>query len=447
MRYGKHFFNLTIALCVFAPFSYAAENAQMQDCLIQGKKLFFGQELPQAAAQFEKCVQINPAHVEARLSLAGVYLTQNNLQKAKENFSLALQNMSKNSPYLSYTYSMLGDIALKEGQNDEALALYTSSLQSNVANVNSLIGKGVILEYKGNIQEAAQTYQAALAVEPLNLIARKRLINLEPSYFTEEEILSALKQRYAIAPETQTLTPEQRDLFSKIHLTEQRRGVDYLKNKFPRVPKEYTVVLNKDTDFAREILTLSGYQAVQDVLGKEAISAFQKAGVPVKDLFELRDTKGSPVFDKNSHLTEAGYHVYLDVLKNKKSYLLPNEDVPPSPAQLKRVNEESNRLKEAGFVEISLSEIKMLEKETLCSRDTIKNQLGVKFLPVTKTHFRFFVQSKEQDEPIKGVAYYYVMKARAQKDPSLKVPRNSLIESMRYFGGSTICLEDGKPLY
>ena len=46
-------------------------------------------------------------------------------------------------------------------------------------------------------------------------------------------------------------------LFEKIHQAEQRRGVDYLKNKYLKVPSEYVVTINKDTGFEREMLTLA----------------------------------------------------------------------------------------------------------------------------------------------------------------------------------------------
>ena len=75
---------------------------------------------------------------------------------------------------------------------------------------------------------ASEAYRSALAVEPLNLVARKRLINLEPDYLTDDEILDALKQRYAIAPEKKELTDEDRKLFAQIHRAEQLKGVVYL---------------------------------------------------------------------------------------------------------------------------------------------------------------------------------------------------------------------------
>ena len=157
------------------------------------KEQFAKAQYPQAAQSFKQCLVLDEQNVDAHLSLAGVLLTQEQLTEAQQHFELALKNMTRTSPYWSYTYSMLGDIALRRKQHKEALNMYQNSLQYNPANVNSLIGKGVVLEFDGNQQGAAQAYQSALAVEPLNIIARQRLINLEPEYLTDEEILTALK--------------------------------------------------------------------------------------------------------------------------------------------------------------------------------------------------------------------------------------------------------------
>lgn len=436
-------------MCVCACVSalYAADDSALSACLEEGKKFFAARQYPQASASFEKCVAQNPSDVDAQLSLAGALLTQNKLAEAENHFTQAIKNMKRTSPYWAYTYSMLGDIALKQQKNDEALSMYTKSLEYNAANVNSLIGKGVIVEYRGDKKTAAESYRSALAVEPLNLIARKRLINLEPAYFTDDEILVALKQRYAVAPETKELSEENKALFRKIHLTEQRRGVDYLRNKYPQVPPNFIVTLNKNSDFAREILTLEGYQAVQKSLANDAVNTFQNVGVAPKDIFDLRDLKGNRVFDKDSFLTESGFQVYTQTLKNKKAFLLPGQDVPPSSETLKKVQASAERLQQDGYTEISYAELKKLEELTKCSRDTLKNDLGVFFLPVTKTKHRFFVQTKEQTDPNKGVPYYYIAKERAKKDASIKVPANSLVESIQYFGNGTVCLDDGKLLY
>ncbi len=450
MQFPKPLFNLCFAVglsCVVVP-ALQAQGTALSSCLEKGKELFSQQQYDKSSEQFAKCVALNPKDVDAQLSLAGSLLTQDKLDEAKEHFNVALKNMERTSPYWSYTYSMLGDIALKQQQNDQALEMYQQSLQHNAANVNSLIGKGVIIEYQGNKKEAAKAYTSALAVEPLNLVARKRLINLEPDYFSDEAILNALKQRYAIAPETTKLTDKDRELFRQIHSAEQRRGVEYLKHKYPKFPPEYTITLNKDTDFAREILSYSGYQALQSGLGQDAVNAFQKMNVPLKDVFSLRDKTGQPVFDENSFLTEAGIPVYSEALKGKKAFLLPNEDVPPTEKEIMKTQSIAQRLKDEGYIEISRSEFAMLQQTTKCPAETLKTDLGVRVVPLTKHRLRYFVQSKTlpATDALKTVPYYYIQLERSKKNPSIQVPKNSVVEYHKYFGHAAICLDDGKPL-
>ena len=200
MRYLK-IYKTTGLICLCALACGAAEASAWDDCMEKGKKQFAAQNYLVAQDTFTRCMKLDPSKVDGELSLAGVLLTQEDLNGADKHFRAALKNMKRNSPYLSYTYSMLGDIALKRQKYDEALKLYNQSLVYNAANVNSLVGKGVITEYQGDKLGASDTYRSALAVEPLNLVARKRLINLEPYYLTDAEMLDALKQRYAIAPD------------------------------------------------------------------------------------------------------------------------------------------------------------------------------------------------------------------------------------------------------
>ncbi|MBO4674571.1 MAG: tetratricopeptide repeat protein [Elusimicrobiaceae bacterium] len=453
MEYSKRFFKFCVLVGIFCWVARPLYGAEEVSCLDKGKQRFAAQQYREAVEQFSQCTAQDPKDVDAQLSLAGALLTLDQLSEAEEHFNLALKNMKRNSPYWAYTYSMLGDIALKKKNNDLALEMYNKSLEYNPANVNSRVGKGIILEYQGDKKAASQAYQSALAVEPLNLIARKRLINLEPDYFSDEEILNALKQRYVIAPETTTVTEKEKKLFRQIHRTEQRRGIDYLKGKFPKMPPEYIITLNKDTDFSREILSYSGYQALQKSLGQDAVAAFQQAGVPIKDVFSLRDRKGNPVFDEESCLTDEGLAVYSEFVKNPKNknkpFLLPNQDVPPSAAVLQKTEAAAQHLKDQGFVEISRAEYAMLQKETLCSPETLKDKMDVRSIAVTKHRLRYFVQSKEQTRKtaLKGVPYYYVMQERAKKDPTVKVPKNAIVESYKYFGNGTICLDDGNLLY
>lgn len=443
MRVSKLFFVSLAGSLITSGTGLRAES--LDDCLAQGKEQFTAQQYEQAQKTFSRCESLDPKSIDAKLSLAGVQLTLDDLDGAEKTFSAALEKMPRTSPYLAYTYSMLGDIALKRQQNEKANDFYSKSLASNAANVNSLVGKGVITEYQGDKQGAAEYYRSALAVEPLNLIARKRLINLEPDYLTDEEMLSALKQRYAVKPEVTQMTDELRTLFAKIHQAEQRQGVAYLKNKYTRVPSDFVVTINKGTDFERDMLTLAGYQAMEKQVGQDAFAVFKKMGVPMKDIFLLRNQKGEKVFTKESTLTEAGFTVYTEALKNHKTFLLPNQSVPPTPQLLQKIERYANKLKQNGYIEISRAELKAIENQTKCSEETLRKEMGLYILPLDKKARRYFILKDNPKDAKKSVPYYYLMKTHAKRNPNIKVPSNSLVDSYAYYGYS-VCLDDGKLL-
>ncbi len=439
MQFSKRFFSTVVLLssCVAA----SAAPQTLADCLDQGKLQYTNTQYKEAVDTFTRCLTLDNDNVDAHLSLAGALLTQEDLTGAKTHFEAALKNMKRISPYWSYAYSMLGDIALKQRDPKQALAMYNQSIAYNAANVNSLIGKGVILETQGNYLGASEAYIAALAVEPLNVIARQRLINLEPEYLTDEEILTALKQRYAVKPEQTELTDANRDLFTEIHRAEQRRGVDYLKNKYGKNIQDYIVTLNKGTEFARELLTLNGYHTLQKNIGQDAVAAFRRLGVPIQQVFELRDKQGNPLFTKDSILTEEGFAVYTQVLAGKKEFLRPGQLVPLTEAQKQKINARIKALTQKGYAEISRPELKMLETKTLCSEETLKDKLGVYYFPLGQKHYRYLVRTTDND-PLKTVPYYYVMQARNKRNPKIEVPKNDLVEYYNFYG-YTICLSDG----
>ena len=328
MHYLKIYKTSVLTLmCVSA--AAALYAGDWDDCMEQGKKQFAARNYLAAQDTFTRCMKLDPNQLDAELSLAGVLLTQEDLNGAEKHFRAALNKMKRNSPYLSYTYSMLGDISLKRQKYDEALKLYNQSLVYNAANVNSLVGKGVIMEYQ---------------------------VNLEPYYLTDAEMLDALKQRYAVAPDKKELDEKDSVLFSQIHRAEQLQGVAYLKSKHSRLPPGYVVELYRDSEFSREVLTLAGYKALQKQLGQDAIEAFQKAGVPVRDVFELRDMRGNKIFNQDSTLTDSGFYVFSEALNRRKAFLLPNEVVPPTKEHLKKIAQRVQELQRAGYIEISLSD-------------------------------------------------------------------------------------------
>ena len=357
MRYVKPTLLFSALLLTYIPASFA--QTQLSACLEQGKKEFAIRDYTHARTTFERCLKLDPQNVDTLLSLGGVALTQDNLDQARRYFHRAIGNMDRTSPYFSYTYSMLGDIAFKQNQPQTALTYYERSLGYNRANVNSLVGKAVIIENQGDQKTAAKLYETALAVEPLNVVARKRLIALEPVYFSDEEMLAALKQRYAALPDKKELSAADRELFNRIHSAEQRGGIEYLKSKYPVLPPDYVITLFKDTDFAREVLTVGGYNALQKQIGQDAVAVFQKMNVRTQDVFDLRDLKGNKIFLPDSTLTDSGFFVYNEALQGRKAYLLPSEDVPPTEADLAKVESLVADLGKSGYTEISRTELSL----------------------------------------------------------------------------------------
>ncbi len=428
MHYLKPILLISFLFSFLSASSWAEIN--LSTCLEKGKKEFAAGDNDSARQTFTHCVSLDPKNTDALLSLAAVELKENQLDVARNAFLTALKYMTRSCPYLSYTYSMLGDIAYKQGKYPEALAYYNHSLKYNEANVNSLVGKGTIIESQGDKKTAAQIYEVALAVEPLNIIALKHLRALEPIYFSDEQILEALKQRHAVAPEQMQLSEQDKELFAKIHSAEQQEGVSYLKNKYPQIPADYVVTLFKGTDFAREVLTLNGYNALRKQIGQDAVSVFQKLNVRVQDVFDLRDMKGQKIFKEDSTLTDSGYLVYHAALNGKKAYLLPNESVPPSKTFLEKISRKVKELNEKGYTEISRPELAMIKRQTNCSETTLINKMGLYVLPVTNIEKRYFVISADVDDDRKKVPWHFVASSRARRDPSIQVPENNLVQMM-----------------
>ena len=442
MRYVKILVLISV-LCV-ASESVGATN-ELNACIEQGKSEFAAQNYAQAKHTFTRCLTLDEQNEEVLLSLGGVCLTQEELPQAREYFLAALKQMKRTSPYLSYTYSMLGDIALKQKQNKTALEYYNRSLSFNQAYTNSLVGKGIITEELGDKKAAAEVYKTALAVEPLNVVARERLTALEPVYFSNEEMLEALKQRYAVKPDQENLTEEDRTLFLQIHSAEQQGALDYLKEKYKKVPADYTTTLFEGSSISREVLTLAGYEAARKGQAQDAIVLFEKSGISVKDIFELRDLKGQKIFLPDSTLTDSGVEIYKEALKGKRMFLLPSEDVPLTQAERQKLAARINGLNQRGYMEISRKELEMLKSETNCKEEVLRQSLGLYVLQISKHRRRYFVLSNATDAH-KGLAWYYVATERAKRNPSIKVPSNKLASSYKSIDFTVCSAIDGQLL-
>ena len=190
------------------------------------------------------------------------------------------------------------------------------------------------------------------------------------------------------------------------------------------------------------MLTLSGYNTLEKSVAQDAVNTFQQVGVPLQDVFELRDLNGVKIFTKESTLTENGFFAYISALKGQKLYLLPKEEIPPTSAVRKKIKQTIANLKKSDYIEITASELKNIETETRCSRRTLQTKLGLVIVPMTKKTGRYFVFAGKDDNSLKTGAYYYTMLNRAKKNPSARIPQNDRIENYRAWSPS-LCADNG----
>jgi tetratricopeptide (TPR) repeat protein len=115
-----------------------------------------------ARSEFEEALKVDPKSIDALNNIGVVYLRLSQWAKAKEYFLSAL----KIDPHFVPSLSNLGEVYYLEGRLDQAIAIYREALplakgkdlelQTNLANV---------LRDKGQLQEAAKHYSAALKVK------------------------------------------------------------------------------------------------------------------------------------------------------------------------------------------------------------------------------------------------------------------------------------------
>lgn len=422
-----------------------AQNTQK--CLAVSKDFFEQKEYSYAQKNLENCLKNDSKNVDILVSLGGVCMKQNNYNDALEYFKKALKNMTKNSPYISYVYTRIGDIYTHQQDFTKAAKYYEASLNYEPANINSLVGKGICEEKKGNIQKAAEYFKKALAVDFTNLIARERLIALEPQILSHDELLSTMKERNILDPNALDYQKQDLDLLQKMLKAEKDNAITYLNSKYNgKIPPGLIVEKFPGKIYSRKMLSYSGYKDLMFLLSKDAINFFIKQGTYKSEILKLRDLNGNKIFDDKGFLTDEGLIAYTLSLNGQKAYLLPSE---PLPSGSKKAQMLVQQLIRQGYEEITTSEYAYVMEKSRCSEKTLVEQLGVKIVKSAPGKNRFLVlnpaklnQIESCSGNIKACPYDFVQEMRKNKKGPSKTPVYTST-----FGTGTrrpyLCNEDG----
>ena len=425
---------------LFTVFLFSLNPLFAQKCLDNAKAFFEQKEYSYAQKTLENCLANNPNDVDILVSLGGVCIKQENFNQALEYFKAALKNMTKDSPYASYVYTRMGDCYTNNKDFEKAAKYYEASLKFEPANINSLVGKGICEEQLGNYQTAAQYFKRALAVDFTNIVARRRLIALEPYVLSEEEILNTMKERNILDPQATMYQEQDFELLKKMLKAEKDKAVKYLNEKYEgKVPLGLIIEKYPGKLYSRKILSYSGYKDLMFLLSQDAIDFFIKQGVYKSEILKLRDINGNLIFNDKGILTDEGLIAYNLSLNGDKAFLLPSQ---PLPSEAKKADMIVKQLLRQGYTEITATEYAYLMETSRCNQETLVNKLGVKIVPMSQEKYRFLVAVPPNIIKMKEYPYNIVKERRRVKETENNTPVYSST-----FGSGTrrpyLCKEDG----
>ena len=385
------------AALIFLNFAAASAAQTQSACLIKGKEFFDEKEYPRAEEILKTCLAAAPQDTDSLISLAGVQMVLGKFAQSEKNFKAAALLLAKNSPYIAYVNSLLGDIATRKPDLKEAAFFYDAALRAEPANINALVGKGITEEAAGNTRAAADYFKRALAVDFTNIAARERLIALEPDILDNDELLLMLKERNIIDPAALKFTRADEDLLRKVITLEKDNGIEYLASKYGGVlPKCFVVERNGGKIYVRKMLTYAGYKDLIVQLSRDAKKFFENKGVQLGSMFKLRDYNGRDIFDSEGNLTDQGMDAYTKSLYGQKAYLLPSE---PLPSTQREIDAMAQYYLKKGYSEITSPEFLHLLRYTRCTEETLVKDVNVRVLNIDASAKRVFVVSSGEKLP------------------------------------------------
>ncbi len=128
---------------------------------------------PMAIMTYKQVLDVDPAHTEARLALAGVYMMTavDSIPQAETLYNGILSGQPGNSDALAG----LGDIALRRQQYEAAKGFFEQAIEADPDNASAYAGLASAFNGLGMVDQAIASFESALAANPQNLQARYAL--------------------------------------------------------------------------------------------------------------------------------------------------------------------------------------------------------------------------------------------------------------------------------
>ncbi|MBI3805568.1 MAG: tetratricopeptide repeat protein [Nitrospirae bacterium] len=158
--------SLILLLVVFS--SCSMGEAKKEKHYKRGVDYVAHEKYSEAAVEFKNVLQIDPQHTDAKYQLGLVYLKLGGLVNARNAFKL-LSEVVQKKPDLVEAQVRLATLYLASGDLKSAKEKAELVLQKKQGNPDALLVLARIAQREGRLDEAAQTYQKILDLDPKRL--------------------------------------------------------------------------------------------------------------------------------------------------------------------------------------------------------------------------------------------------------------------------------------
>ncbi|HEX3718930.1 MAG TPA: tetratricopeptide repeat protein [Verrucomicrobiae bacterium] len=118
----------------------------------------------EAAAHFQKILELDPNYAEAHYNLGMILFQNGQIDDAAAQFQRALEI----APNYDSAHNGLGSVLLRRGQLDDAIARFQKALELNPLSMNARLNLGLALAQKGRLDDAISQFEKCLLIDPQN---------------------------------------------------------------------------------------------------------------------------------------------------------------------------------------------------------------------------------------------------------------------------------------
>lgn len=358
----------TTAAKAGAPAPAPAAAALLPSCMEKFKAEFLKDNLGAALAQSDACLKLAPRDARLASERAPLLVRLGRYEDGVKEYERAAALYGSRGQMSAFCRIKAAETWLKLGDMEKAVGQYKLALATNPKDLNALKGLAATQESRSDTAGALATYDTIMKLDPSDEKTRARSEELKAAALNPDQVLAELKLRQAVDAATTELSPDDAKLFKAIKAAELAGGVDYVKG---RAVSSLGLLARKDAaDGPRFMLTGAGYKAYVAFATQDAIKLFEGHGVGMREIFQLRDLAGAPLFDAGGKLTQEGVEAWRKSADGTKTWLLPYEPVPQSPKAL-QAEADIKKFTGMGYSEISEPEYLWILRATDCPPDVL----------------------------------------------------------------------------